>query len=163
MVLTGKLSTEVGVRAPAGKWFNFLTTQLDHVQNLCEKVHETKLHHGDDWHSIANSVKHWTYVIVLCDLIVCEISDGKVQRCEESIEGIDEEKKTIKFNLFGGDIDEHYKSFKLIIEVIDKKDGAAVKWSLEYEKMNEDIHPPHGYMDYYGNCTKEMDAYLIKA
>ncbi|RZB70625.1 MLP-like protein 43, partial [Glycine soja] len=153
MVLAGKLSTELGVKASATKWFNLLTTQLHHVQNLCERVHETKLHDGDDWHGVGNSVKHWTYVI-----------DGKVHTCQESIEAIDEENKTIKFMLFGGDISQHYKSFKLIFEVTDKNDGgAAVKWTLEYEKIKENIDPPHGYMDYFDKSTKEMDAYLVKA
>jgi hypothetical protein len=39
--------------------------------------------------------------------------------------------------------------FKLIIEIIDKSEGnGALKWTIEYEKINEDIHPPNGWMEY---------------
>jgi hypothetical protein len=63
-----------------------------------------------------------------------------VQTCHESIEEVDEQNKKSTFKLFGGDIDEHYKVFKLILEVLDKSDGsAAVKWTIEYEKINKKI------------------------
>lgn len=90
-------------------------------------------------------------------MLVKYIPDGEVHTCQESIEAIDEENKTIKLNLFGGDVNKYYKTFKLIIEVIDKNDGAAaVKWTI-------DIEPPHGYMKLYDKCTKEVDAYVLKA
>ncbi|XP_029126193.1 kirola-like [Cajanus cajan] len=90
------------------------------------------------------------------------VKDGKVHKAQETIESIDEQDKTINFKLFGGDINQQYKSFKLILQVIDKNDGgAAVKWTIEYEKINEDIDPPHGYMDYFDKSTKEMDAYVF--
>ena len=63
MALTGKLSTEIVVQAPAAKFFGLFAKQLHHVQNLYERVHGAKLHEGHDWHSIGGSVKHWTYVI----------------------------------------------------------------------------------------------------
>ncbi|PNX56894.1 MLP-like protein, partial [Trifolium pratense] len=89
--------------------------------------------------------------------------DGKVHTCYESIEEVDEQNKKTIFKLFGGDIDEHYKVFKLILEVIDKSDGsAAAKWTVEYEKINEDIDPPNGWMDYLSKCTRDIDAHLVK-
>jgi len=62
MVLAGKISTEIGVKASSAKFFKLFSSELHHVQNLCERVHETKLHQGDDWHG-SDSVKQWTYVI----------------------------------------------------------------------------------------------------
>jgi len=62
MTLLGKISTEIGVHATAEKWYNLFATQLHHVQNLADRVHGTKLHHGEDWHH-NESIKHWTYVI----------------------------------------------------------------------------------------------------
>jgi len=62
MTLAGKITTEIGVHATAEKWFNLFAKQLHHVQNLAERVHGTKLHHGEDWHH-PESIKHWTYVI----------------------------------------------------------------------------------------------------
>jgi hypothetical protein len=89
--------------------------------------------------------------------------DGKVNTCHESVEEVDEQNKKITFKLFGGDIDEHYKVFNLIIEVIDNGDGSgAAKWTVEYEKINEDIDPPNGWMDLLGKITREVDAHLVK-
>lgn len=62
MVLVGKLSTELGIKASSSKFYNLFASQLNDVQNLCENIHHTKLHQGEDWHG-SDSVKHWTYVI----------------------------------------------------------------------------------------------------
>jgi hypothetical protein len=62
MVLAGKLITELGIKTPAERFFKLFTSEIHQMQNLCERVHETKLHQGDEWHD-TDSVKHWTYVI----------------------------------------------------------------------------------------------------
>ncbi|CAI8607068.1 unnamed protein product [Vicia faba] len=152
MVLLGKLSTELGIKASADKFFNYFVTQLHEMQNHCERVHHTKLHEGEDWHD-TDTVKHWTYVI-----------DGEVHTCYESFEEVDKQNKKSTWKLFGGDINKHYKNFKLILQVIDKPDGTAVaKWTVEYEKINEDIDPPNGWMNYLSKCTKDVDAHLSKS
>ncbi|TKY68508.1 MLP protein [Spatholobus suberectus] len=152
MSLVGKISTEIGVHATAAKWFNLFATQLHHVQNLTDRVHGTKLHHGDDWHH-NESVKHWTYTI-----------DGKVITCQESVESVDEQNKTINYKLFGGDIDHQFKAFKLIFQAIDKEHGGAiVKWTIEYERIGEEVDPPYGYIEYVHKCTSDIDGHLLKA
>ncbi|QHN97476.1 hypothetical protein HN51_045231 [Arachis hypogaea] len=153
MALSGKLSTEIVIHAPAGKFFNFVTKSTHHIQNICERVHHTKLHQGEDWHRIGDSVKHWTYVI-----------DGKVTTCKETIEFVDEKNKTIKFNLFDGDISKQYKVLKVIAQEIDNNNGSvSAKWTLEYEKINDNVEAPYGYLELYDKNTKEMDAHLLKA
>ena len=90
-------------------------------------------------------------------------TDGKVYTCHESFEEIDEKNKKIVHKIFGEEIDEQYKDFKLIIEVIDKPDGTtAVKWTVEYEKINEDVEPPNSWMEYLSKCTRDIDAHLVK-
>ncbi|KAK7260899.1 hypothetical protein RIF29_27198 [Crotalaria pallida] len=152
MALSGKLSTEIPIQAPAAKWFDLFAKQLHHVQNLVERVHHTKLHHGDDWHH-PESVKHWTYVI-----------DGKVVTCKERIESYDEQNKTITYILFNGDISQRYKVFKFIFRVIEKEDGSAsVNWTVEYEKIDDSVEPPYGYVEYLTKSSKDIDDNLLKA
>ncbi|CAJ1978286.1 unnamed protein product [Sphenostylis stenocarpa] len=152
MSLAGKISIEIGVRATAAKWFNLFSTQLHHVQNITDRVHKTKLHHGDDWHH-SESIKHWTYVI-----------DGKVTTCHESIESIDEENKRVTFKIYGEEIDHQFNLFKVILHVVDKEHGGAVvKWVVEYERVAEEVHPPYGYIEYFHKCTVDIDAHLLKA
>ncbi|CAK8561224.1 unnamed protein product [Lathyrus sativus] len=151
MVLAGKLITELGIKTPADKFFKLFTTEFHELQNHCERIHHAKLHEGEDWHD-TDTVKHWTYVI-----------DGEVHTCYESIEEVDEQNKKITWKMFGGDIEKHYKLFKLTLETTDKADGTAVaKCTIEYEKINEDTKPPNGWMDYLSQCARDIDAHLIK-
>ncbi|XP_027909926.1 MLP-like protein 43 [Vigna unguiculata] len=152
MTLAGKITIEIGVHATAETWFNLFSTQLHHVQNLSDRIHGTKLHHGEDWHH-PESIKHWTFVI-----------DGKVTTCHESIESVDEANKTITFKLFNGDIDHQFKLFRFIFQAIDKNSGGAIlKWTIEYEMVSEEIDPPYGYVEYLDKCTRDGDAHLLKA
>ncbi|KAL4294349.1 hypothetical protein HN51_045171 [Arachis hypogaea] len=154
MALTGKLSFETVIRSPAAKFFNLMARQLHHLQNICERIHAAKLQVGNDWDSVGGSVKHWTYII-----------DGKVVTCNETIDIIDEHKYLMIFNLFDGDISKNYKVFKLAFQVSDNSNNSttSVTWTVEYEKINNDVEAPYGYMEYVDKCTKEIDAYLLKA
>ncbi|CAK8561225.1 unnamed protein product [Lathyrus sativus] len=90
-------------------------------------------------------------------------TDGKVHTCHESIEEVDQHNKKIIWKFFGGDIGKQYKVFKFILEATDKADGTAVaKWTVEYEKISEDINPPNGYMDFLFKNTRDVDANLVK-
>jgi len=97
-------------------------------------------------------------------LIACERTDGKVTTCLESIESVDKENKTITYKFFGEDVDPNFKVFKLIFQAIDKEQGGAItKWTIEYERVSEEVDPPYGYMEFYHKCTIDMDAHLVKA
>ncbi|XP_061357321.1 MLP-like protein 43 [Gastrolobium bilobum] len=149
--LSGKVSTELGIRTPAAKFFNLVLKQIHHIQNVTERVHQTNLHEGDS-HDIG-SVRQWTYVI-----------DGKVVTSKDSIEAIDERNMIITYKLFDGYVSQQFKICELIFQVIDKADGSAfVKWTFEYEKINDSVEPPYGYMDYVTKVTKDIDAHLLKA
>ncbi|XP_058766985.1 MLP-like protein 28 [Vicia villosa] len=151
MVLAGKLIAELGIKTPADKFFKLYATELHELPNHCERIHHAKLHEGEEWHD-TDTVKHWTYVI-----------DGEVHTCHESIEEVDEQNKKVIWKIFGGDIEKHYKAFKLILEVSDKADGSAVvKWTIEYEKISEDINPPNAHMDFLCKNTRDVDANLGK-
>jgi len=87
-----------------------------------------------------------------------------VTTCQESIESIDEANKTITYKLFNGDIDQHFKVFKFIFQAIDKNSGGAIiKWTIEYERVSEDVDPPYGYVEYLHKSTRDIDAHLLKA
>ncbi|XP_054792350.1 MLP-like protein 43 [Prosopis cineraria] len=155
MGLTGKLEIEKEIQTQASKFFHLFTKQLHHVPNITDHIHEGELHEGEDWHNVG-SVKKWSYTI-----------DGKVVKCRERIEVYDEVNNMITFNLFEGDVMEQYKSFKLTLKVSDKVGGAGggaiAKWTVDYEKLNEGIPDPGGYLDYVTNVTKDADAHLLTA
>ncbi|KAK7342956.1 hypothetical protein VNO80_25915 [Phaseolus coccineus] len=135
MSLSGKISTELPVHATADKWFHTFTNQLHHIQHVADKVHGAKLH-----------------------------EEGKAVTCHESIESVDEQKKRIVFKIYGEAIDDKYKVFKFTFEAIERDDGrAAIKCSVEYEKISEEVHPPYAYLEFYDHVIKDVDAYLLKA
>ncbi|KAI9082145.1 hypothetical protein K1719_035885 [Acacia pycnantha] len=152
MALAGKLEGEVEVHAPASKFFSLFVTELHHLQNISDHVHEGKLLQGD-WHTLGSDhVKNWTFTL-----------GGKVVSCKEHFEEIDHANKTCTFNLFDGDVAENYKSLKEKFQVVDKGSGALVKWTYEYEKLRPDVPPPQAYLDFVTKVTKDVDAHLIKA
>ena len=68
-------------------------------------------------------------------------ADGKKVSATVKIEKIDDENKAITYNVFHREVSEDYKSFKGIIQVIDKENGGGIaKWTYEYEKLKEHIH-----------------------
>ncbi|KAK7389371.1 hypothetical protein VNO78_24337 [Psophocarpus tetragonolobus] len=100
----------------------------------------------------------------MCWLIVKQL-EGKTVTCHESFESIDEKNKTIRYKLFGEDISKQFKVFRLIFQAIDKNEHgctAAIKWTVEYERVSKDVHPPFGYMEYFNKVVEDIDGYLVK-
>lgn len=58
LLLKGKVTIEFEIQSPPTKFFPFLTKNLHNIQNICEGVHEAKVHQGD-WHNVG-SVRTWT-------------------------------------------------------------------------------------------------------
>jgi len=89
-------------------------------------------------------------------------TDGKVNTCQESAE-YDEANKKVIFKLFGGDVAKEYKFINLIFEVSDKENGGAnIKWTVDYERLSDQVHPPYGYIEYLYKCTVDFDSHLLK-
>ncbi|CAI8605509.1 unnamed protein product [Vicia faba] len=152
MALSGKVESETDIEASATKFFHVLRKQLEHVPNISPEIHGNRVHEGD-WESVG-SVKHWEYTI-----------EGKKVSAKEKIEAIDDDNKTLTYSLFDGEVSENYKSFKSTIQVIDKEHGGGiVKWTFEYEKLNEDITgaSPDSYLALAEKVTKDIDAHLVK-
>ncbi|KAF7827616.1 MLP-like protein 28 [Senna tora] len=88
------------------------------------------------------------------------IADGKACVAKEVIEAIDPEKNLITFKLVEGDILEHYKTFKVTIQVNPKEKGCVAHWTFEYEKLHGQIPNPHSLMEIAATMSREMDAHL---
>ncbi|KAM3753207.1 hypothetical protein ACB098_03G076400 [Castanea mollissima] len=91
------------------------------------------------------------------------LGDGKTSVAKEIIEAIDMENKSVTFKVIEGDLLEHYKSLKLIIEVSQKDEGNLVHWIIQYEKLNEDVVDPHTLLQFVVDVTKDIDSHLAQA
>ncbi|KAK6157595.1 hypothetical protein DH2020_011843 [Rehmannia glutinosa] len=115
---------------------------------MSDHVHNCDLHEGE-WGTVG-SIISWNYT-----------HDGKVRVTKEIIEAIDEEKKLVTFKVIEGDLTELYKNFKFIVHVDTSGEDNLVTWTLEYEKLNEDVPDPHTLMDYLLKVTKDIETHHL--
>lgn len=67
------------------------------------------------------------------------------------------------WKVIGGDLLEHYKSFKFILQITTQKGDQAssvVHWSLEYEKFDDNVPDPHALLQLVVDINKDVDAHL---
>ncbi|XP_015895454.3 kirola [Ziziphus jujuba] len=149
MALVGKLEAEVEIKAAAFVVYNIFKTQLHVLPNISSDiVQKVELQEGD-WGTLG-SVKNWDYTL-----------DGKQLSIKEKVEVVDDDNKSITFSILDGAILEHYKSFKATIQVTDKEEGSLVKWTMDYEKLSEEIPHPHSYIDLALNIVKDVEAHHL--
>ncbi|KAF9592028.1 hypothetical protein IFM89_011611 [Coptis chinensis] len=83
---------------------------------------------------------------------------------KEKIVAVDDKNGSITFEVMEGDpMLNSFKSFALRIHVTGNGERSFVKWSLEFEKANEDVPHPNLFLDLLAKVTKKLDAYLLKA
>ncbi|XP_073023425.1 MLP-like protein 28 [Primulina eburnea] len=147
MGIIGKLSAQIQIKS-GGDVFHQLYKHKPHeVSKICSNlVQGCDLHQGS-WGEIG-AVICWNYMI-----------DGEQRVAKEIIEAIDEEKRSITFKVIEGDLMEFYKSFKVILHVETSGNTDLVTWTLEYEKMNEDIEEPFPSLQLLVNTVKDIDSY----
>ncbi|XP_023523661.1 MLP-like protein 34 [Cucurbita pepo subsp. pepo] len=83
------------------------------------------------------------------------------------IKAVDDVKKSLVYKVIEGDILKHYKVFELRIEAVNGGiskggGGSFAKWSIVFEKANENVGAPQGYLEWFVEVSKGVDAYLSK-
>ena len=81
---------------------------------------------------------------------------------KEIVEDIDKENHKMSFKVIEGDVMEHYKSLKFIMQATPKENGSVVNWVAEYEKQKDSIHDPRTLLQIIVEETKKIDEYLTK-
>ncbi|XP_059655382.1 kirola-like [Cornus florida] len=149
MTLTGKLVTQTEIKSD-GDLFHDMFRKPHRIYNICpDKVKAVDLHEGD-WGTVG-SVISWKYV-----------HDGKEKTAKEIIEAVDDEKKSVTFKVIEGDLTELYKSFIFIVHVDAMGESNLVTWTLEYEKLNENVPDPTTIMDFLVIMTKDIETYHLQ-
>ncbi|KAE8694172.1 Detected protein of unknown function [Hibiscus syriacus] len=150
MAQTRKIDVQVEVKSSADKFFDAFNTKAHLMPNTITQLFSgVKLLQGD-WNSLG-SVRLWQYVL-----------GGKQLDVKETRE-VDEKTRTIVYTLMDGEIGNLYKTWKSILSVTPKGEGSLVKWTIEYEKQNDDVPDPVEYLDFYTTWCKDVDAYLLNA
>ncbi|KAJ8770244.1 hypothetical protein K2173_012652 [Erythroxylum novogranatense] len=148
MANISKLQIEVEVTSEADEFFNTYRAKAHIVpKTSSENVHGVEIHEGD--FDSAGAIKTWTFNL-----------DGKIQTIKGKIE-VDEENKTITSTAIEGDVLNLYKSFIVILQIIPNGEGSLVRWTWEYEKVDDDVPDPKKFQDLAANLTKDVDSYVV--
>ncbi|KAI3909515.1 hypothetical protein MKW92_049742 [Papaver armeniacum] len=91
---------------------------------------------------------------------------GPTIMTKEKITAVDNKNRSITYTVMEGDVMGDFKSFNFNLDVTPKSgatDGTSlVKWSVEYEKANEDVADPVGILKSIELMTTEMNLHLLK-
>ncbi|KAL1293478.1 hypothetical protein HN51_054134 [Arachis hypogaea] len=145
-----KIETEFHIKADAKEFYDVFCNKTHHVAKVCpDKVQSVVIHEGG-W-GTERSIISWSYV-----------HDGKACVSKEIIEDIDKEDNKMSFRELEGDLLNHYKSFKFLLHAVpNKKGGCMVRWTMEYEKINENTSDPHTMMQLVVDVSKQVEVHLI--
>ena len=58
---------------------------------------------------------------------------------------------------------EEYKNIKINIQATPKGEGSLVHWTIEYEKLHENIVEPNTLLQLGLDLSKDLDAHLVQA
>ncbi|KAH7565002.1 hypothetical protein ACOSQ2_021282 [Xanthoceras sorbifolium] len=150
MSLKGKLETQLEIKAPANKFYNFFKGQTYHVSKATPtNVQDIEVHEGD-WES-HGSVKLWKYTV-----------EGKQETYKERVE-LDEANKTVSLVGLEGDVFKYFKSWKPVLKATPKADGSGsmANLTIEYEKLHDAIADPKAYMELLTSIVKDVDDHIM--
>ncbi|XVF85374.1 hypothetical protein PTKIN_Ptkin17bG0112500 [Pterospermum kingtungense] len=151
MAQIAKMEVQTEIKSSADKFYDMFRNKRHLLAKICpQELKEGKLVRGD-WKSVG-SVREWSYD-----------AGGDTEAVKETIEAIDDESKSITYSAIEGGMMKYYNTFKSTVNVTAAGEGSLVKWTLEYEKKNENIPDPIKYLDLVANLTRDIDAYLVNA
>ncbi|KAJ7942961.1 MLP protein [Quillaja saponaria] len=148
----GKVETDVHIKASPEKFHEVFCSRTHHISNVSSGNIQGVVIHEGEWGTVG-SVIFWNYTL-----------DGKAAVAKEVVEAIDQEKNLITFKIIEGDLLDHYKSFKITIQVTgkDENGGSVVHWLMEYEKLHGEIPDPHSLLQMAIAVSKDLDAHLTE-
>ncbi|OWM86175.1 MLP-like protein 43 [Punica granatum] len=151
-VVHGRMEIDVGIISPAEKFHKLFSCRPQHIPKMSSpKLEDCKLHEGN-WGKVG-SVISWHYV-----------EDGERKVAKEKIEAIDDEKRSTTFRVVDGDLTKLYKKFILIFQATPKEGiGGVARWTLEYEKLSEEVPEPYATLEFCAQVTKDIDSHLKSA
>ncbi|CAA3026917.1 kirola-like [Olea europaea subsp. europaea] len=151
MGLKGKLTAQIEMKAGGDLFHELVRYEPQQIPNISPTtIQGCDLHEGD-WGNVG-SVYFWKYTL-----------DGKQGVAKDVIESIDEEKKSMTFKVIEGDLMKLYKAFKVGFHVDTHGGIDLVTWTLEYEKLNDDVEEPLSMLGFCIKLAKDVEAHHLKA
>lgn len=80
---------------------------------------------------------------------------------KELVEAIDEETKMVRFRVIEGDLVNLYKNFVNSVHVDTKGANHLVTWTIEYEKLNQNVPEPYAELEFLRHLTIDIEAHHL--
>ncbi|KAI3843020.1 hypothetical protein MKW98_009183 [Papaver atlanticum] len=157
MAQTQKLEVVHDVKCCPDKLYYMITRDApqlsQYIPELVESVEVTATEEGNVFFRYRPSVE-----ICTCGWYIYRVKgEGNA---------VDNKNRSITSTVIEGDVMTGFKSFKFNLDITPKygtTDGTSlVKWSVEYEKANEDVADPVGILKSCELMTTEMNFHLLK-
>ncbi|KAK9091609.1 hypothetical protein Sjap_024786 [Stephania japonica] len=148
------LEVENEVKCPAGAFYDFMKSKFIDAHLLFPEIYkDSKVLEGDG--KSLGSVIQWSYVI--------DAKSDQYQEVTAKLTEVDDEKRSVTFTIVGGDLSKIHKSLTAKVSVTPKSNGSIVKWSIIYEKLNEDDgHHLDPYLEIFAGVTSKFYAHFQK-
>ncbi|KAK9114892.1 hypothetical protein Syun_021689 [Stephania yunnanensis] len=146
------LEVESEIKCPADAFYDLLKNKIIDTPILFPEIYKSsKVLQGDG--KSLGSVMHWVYVI--------DAKSDQYLEVKGKLTEADDEKRSLTYTAVGGDLLKTHKSFAARVSVTPKsKESSIVKWSIIYEKLNEDDPNPLPYCDIFAGITSKYDAHF---
>ncbi|KAJ6768784.1 MLP-LIKE PROTEIN 423 [Salix koriyanagi] len=149
MAQIATLEVQTEIKSSADQFYEIFRSKQYLMPKICpEYIKGVQVVHGD-WEAVG-SIKLWTYVA------------GSSEIVKDTVEAIDDKTKSITYNILEGKILTYYKAYKSTVQVTTTGQTAFAKWTVEYERQNEEIPDPNNYVEFLACISKSVDAYLLK-
>ncbi|XP_047309046.1 kirola-like [Impatiens glandulifera] len=144
-----KLSSKTVIKSGGDVFHEIFHQRPHHISDMSpSNIQSVDLHEGD-WGTVG-FISSWNYN-----------HEGKQKVAKAVVESIDEENKTVAYNVIGGDLKELYKTFIIHLHVETEGENDIVTWTFEYEKLSEDVEDPTSFMEFATSVTKDIEKHHI--
>ncbi|KAI3904201.1 hypothetical protein MKX01_030694 [Papaver californicum] len=152
-----KLDVEYKAKCSAEKLYAMLTRDAPRIPKYApQTIHDVQVLPGDGEVRLG-SLFVWDYVL-----------DDKPSTVmtKVKITAVDHNSMSLTYTVFEGHLTDDYTSFANILAITptdrNGNNNCLVKWSVQYEKANEDVPDPTSFMKMLVDFTKELDTNLDK-
>ncbi|CAL1377824.1 unnamed protein product [Linum trigynum] len=150
-LLCGKLEACFAIRLPASQHHDIFSGRPHHVSSMAPtKIKNCALHEGD--FGKKGSIVIWDYV-----------HDEVHKVAKELVEDIDDANFSTTFKVIEGNLLKEYKEFKIVVKATPKSENTSlIHWTMEYEKLNEDVPEPFSVLKFLVHLSKDIDDHHTK-
>ncbi|KAL4025844.1 hypothetical protein IC575_014250 [Cucumis melo] len=150
MAQISQISADVQIKCCAEKFYGFFRKNMFQLAQMFPKnLHNGEFLEGNDF--TTGALMQWSYDIVGPAKAKIKLAD------------VDEQNMSITYEAVEGDILSHYNFFRVKFQASSNGENgsATVKWSIEFEKADENIPSAEAnYLDFVSKLSMGLGAYL---